>query len=83
LPSSYGKRHGLPGYDKFRSGLTYRDVWEMMRDESEDPRDWKRKSRGVVLWHWHELKMQLYFQMMEVERNNNGAMAAETKQRTP
>jgi len=29
MPSSYGRRHDLPGYDKFRTGLTYRDVVSM------------------------------------------------------
>ena len=63
MPSSYGARHGLPGYDKFRTGLTYRDVWEMMRDDSEDRSTWRYKSRGVVLGMWHEIKMQLYARM--------------------
>jgi hypothetical protein len=81
MSSSYGKRHGLPGYDKFRSGLTYQDVFNLLRDESEDPKDWRRKSRGVVLWHWHELKMQLYEQTMEAQgkKNENAPLAVDRK----
>jgi hypothetical protein len=62
MGSKYGAKHGLPGYDSFRTGLTYQDIWEMMRSESDDPADWKYKSRGVILGMWHELKMQLYLQ---------------------
>lgn len=62
MPSTYGKRHDLPGYDTFRTGLSYRAVWEMLKDESEDSADWRYKSRGVILGMWHELKMQMYLQ---------------------
>jgi hypothetical protein len=60
MSSRYGKKRNLPGYDEFRTGLTYRDIWAMLADESDDPADWKRKSRGVILWHWHKIKMDLY-----------------------
>ena len=64
MPSSYGKRHGLPGFDKFRTALTFQDVFNMLRDESPDPADWKRKSRGVILGKWHEIKLELYERAM-------------------
>jgi hypothetical protein len=72
MASRYGKKHNLPGYDSFRTGLSYRAVWEMLRNESDDPREWKYKSRGVILGMWHEIKLQLYYQAidtgMEVEK---------------
>jgi hypothetical protein len=68
MSSSYGTRHGLTGYDKFRTGFTYRDVWEMMRDDSDDRSTWKYKTRGVVLGMWHELKLQMYWQMIDFSK---------------
>jgi hypothetical protein len=53
MPSTWGARHGLPDYDKFRTGLSYQTVWEMMRDESSDPKTWRYKRRGTVLGMWH------------------------------
>jgi hypothetical protein len=65
MPSSYGKRHGLIGYDEFRTGLTYHEVWEMLRNDDDDSKVWRYKSRGVILGMWHELKMQLYQQYLD------------------
>ena len=62
MPSSWGKRKGLPGYDKFRTGLTYDQVFAMMMDGSDDSKDWRYKRRRTVLGFWHELKLQLYEQ---------------------
>jgi hypothetical protein len=45
MGSTWGKRKGLPGYDKFRTGLTYDQVYDMMRDGSEDSKDWRYKRR--------------------------------------
>ena len=61
------KKNGLPGYDKFRTGLTYRDVWEMMRNDDEDRSTWRYKRRGTILGQWHELKLQFYYQAMDME----------------
>lgn len=60
MSSSYGAKHGLPGFDEFRTGLTYQDVFNMLRDESDNPQEWKYKSRGVILGKWHQLKLELY-----------------------
>lgn len=65
MSSSFGRKRGMVGYDEFRTGLTYRDVWEMLRDDSEDPSRWKHKSRGTVLGLWHELKLQMWQQMLD------------------
>lgn len=50
----------LVPYDQFRTGLTFAEVRRMLWSPSENPRDWRYKSRGVVLGTWHELKQQLY-----------------------
>jgi hypothetical protein len=50
----------LVPYDEFRTGLTFAEVRRMLWSASDDPRDWRYKSRGVVLGTWHELKQQLY-----------------------
>jgi len=65
MPSRYGARHDLPGYDRFRTGLTYADVKRMMWDESEDRADWKNKRRGSVLGRWHQLKLEMYNQAID------------------
>ena len=69
--SNYGAKHNLPGYDAFRTGLTYKDVWEMLRNDSDDRAKWKHKSRGVILGMWHELKLQLYEQAVDCGYLNN------------
>lgn len=65
MASLWGEKNDLPGYDAFRTGLSYRMVWEMMRDESDDPSKWKYKRRGTVLGMWHELKLQMYYQAVD------------------
>jgi hypothetical protein len=60
------ERNDLPGYDKFRTGLSYRDIWEMMRDDSEESSRWRYKRRGTVLVMWHELKLQMYHQAIDM-----------------
>lgn len=47
-------------YGRFRTGLTYREVFELLKDYSDDPRDWSDKSRGVVLGKWYQLKQELW-----------------------
>ena len=60
MPSSWGARHGLPGFDRFRTGLTFSDVQKMLYVESDDPKHWRCKRRGTVLGLWHDLKLALY-----------------------
>jgi hypothetical protein len=60
MASKYGAKHGLPGYDSLRTGLSYQEVYDQLKDYSDDPKDWRYKSRGVVLGYWHQLKMELY-----------------------
>jgi hypothetical protein len=49
----------MPGYDEFRTGLTYRDVRDMLRAAD------RHKRRGSVLGFWHEIKLQLYEQAVD------------------
>jgi hypothetical protein len=77
MASRYGEKHGLPGYDKFRTGLTYRAVWEMFRDDDDDRAKWRYKRRGTILGHWHELKLQMYHQAQdELETQRRGRSGA-------
>ncbi len=60
--SSYGARQGLPGYDKFRTGLTFQDAYHMLWVDSDNQDDWKRKSWGQILRVLHKIKMEMYEQ---------------------
>lgn len=68
MPSRYGTRRGDPAYDRFRTGLTFADVKEMLKSHSTDPKDWKYRRRGTVLGFWHQLKRQMYEQMKDEQR---------------
>ena len=65
MASTWGARHGKPGYDSLRTGLTYHDVWSMMADDSEDSSNWRYNKRGTVLGMWHQLKLQFYEQAVD------------------
>lgn len=54
-----------PGYDAFRTGLSFKAVRQMFWSGSPDSKDWRYKRRGTVLGAWRELKLQLYHQMMD------------------
>ncbi len=58
MSSRWGKEKGLPGYERFRTGLTYREVYNMLRTSERHT----HKRRRSVLGFWHELKLQLYEQ---------------------
>lgn len=55
----------LPDYDHFRTGLTYREVYQMLWSPSANPADWRYKRRATVLGFWHQLKQQLYARMVD------------------
>jgi len=44
-------------YADFRTGLTFADVRRSMFVASDDPADWRYKTRRMVLGHWHEIKL--------------------------
>lgn len=52
----------LPGYKKFRTGLKYKDVYEMLGTSKKH----RYRRRKTVLGFWHELKLQLYHQAVNL-----------------
>lgn len=56
MPSTWGKRHGLPGYDEFRLGLDYKGCYDLLKTSKKH----RYRRKGSVLGHLHELKLQLY-----------------------
>ena len=56
--------------DKFRTGLTFQEVYSMAWSYSEDNRDWpkgKGKTAGrrhTVLGKWHQIKKEMYEQYL-------------------
>jgi len=63
--STWGKRHGLPGYDSFRCGLTFQQAFDMLKDNSDDPRNWRYKRRSTVLGFLHQWKLEHYERAVE------------------
>lgn len=57
-------------YDEFRTGLTYRDVFQMLWSSSGDPKDWRYKRRGTVLGMWRQIKLEMW---REYERREDEA----------
>jgi hypothetical protein len=47
-------------YGRFRSGLTYQDVFVMLMDYSDDRTEWRNKRRGTILGKWHQCKKELW-----------------------
>jgi len=43
-------------YKRFSTGLDYQAVYDMMCVPSDDPKDWRCKSRHGVLGFWREIK---------------------------
>jgi hypothetical protein len=56
MPSTWGKRHGLVGYDEFRIGLPYAEAYNQLRVSKKH----RYKRRGSVLGYMHELKLEIY-----------------------
>lgn len=51
-------------YDEFRTGMTYDDVWRMLWVDSDDRTKWVRKSKGVVLRLFRDLKQAMWDEMI-------------------
>jgi hypothetical protein len=47
-------------YDRFNTGLTFADVVRMLWVPSSDPADWRRKSRGPILYTFSKLKKDMW-----------------------
>jgi hypothetical protein len=45
-------------YGDFRTGLTFQDVHDFLKDNEDDPSEWRYKRRGTVLGHWHQIKKE-------------------------
>jgi hypothetical protein len=54
--SRFGSSRGVPDYDNFRTGLTYRQVRELCTGR-------KYRRRGTVLGMWNQLKREMFEQM--------------------
>jgi hypothetical protein len=65
MPSKYGSKE----YQRFRTGLSYRDVYAMLWVHDPDPKRWKYKRRHTILGFWHQLKKQLWEQMLDEKEN--------------
>lgn len=49
-------------YGDFRTGFTWRDVWLFFWDDDAPRDEWKRKTRGVILGKWFEIKQDMWRQ---------------------
>jgi hypothetical protein len=47
-------------YARFRTGMSYQDVFIMYWTESEDSSDWRYKKRNTVLGKWHQIKQEMW-----------------------
>lgn len=63
-------------YDQFRTGLTFREVRNMLWVHSDDPSDWKYKRRRTVLGFWHQLKQQLWARYLDERDADRGGVDA-------
>ena len=52
-------------YGELRTGMSYREVFELLMDNSDDPAEWHNKTRHTVLGKWHELKKQWWAHHLE------------------
>lgn len=52
--SRFGAARGVPDYDRFRTGLTYRQVRAMTSEK-------KYQRRGTVLGMWNQLKREMWY----------------------
>lgn len=47
-------------YDAFRTRESFASIKAAMRSESTDPKDWRYRTRRMVLGFWHALKMTMF-----------------------
>jgi len=53
-------------YDKFSTNLTFKDVRDMMWVNDTDSSRWRHKRRKSVLGYWHELKLAMWREHLEM-----------------
>jgi hypothetical protein len=51
-------------YGGFRTGLTYYEIWQVLRQEKEAGRR-AHITRHTVLGKWHEMKMSMYQALLD------------------
>ena len=68
-------------YEKFRTGLTYREVCSMLWSGSDDPKTWRYRRRHTVLGLWHQLKKGMWSQHVEECQYYHNALRARRKER--
>lgn len=61
MSSTWGKRHGLPGYDQFRINMTYDEAYAHLATSKKH----RYRRKGSVLGYMHEVKLQLYNQAVD------------------
>lgn len=47
-------------YGKLRTGMTYTHVFQMLKDNHTDPKDWTYKRRSKVLGAWFAIKRSMW-----------------------
>jgi len=58
-------------YEQFRTGLTFAEVRAMLWSHDPDPRTWRYKRRRTVLGFWRQLKLQMWEQYKDYERETS------------
>lgn len=53
-------------YSDFRTGMSYRDVFEQFWVIDSDPSRWKNKRRNTVLGRWREIKLTMWADHLEM-----------------
>lgn len=53
-------------YRDLRTDLTFAEVRQMLWVNSDDPKQWKHKRRNTVLGLWHQIKMGMWYNHLEM-----------------
>jgi hypothetical protein len=53
-------------YDNFSTNLTFKEVRDMMWVNDQDSTQWRHKRRKSVLGYWHELKLAMWREHLEM-----------------
>lgn len=53
-------------YDDMRTGHTYSDIYQMFWSGNEDPSTWVNKRRHTVLGRWHQVKLSMWEEHLEI-----------------
>lgn len=93
MPSSWGARSGSrygAEYDRFRTGLSFKTVKQMLWVASKDSREWRYRRRRTVLGFWHSLKLALWLERerredveIPIRRRREGGGVGDLHRNTP